>query len=103
MKIICGDYFWKNIQFVCERYNCVYEVESKEDWSIDFHISFPYKYDIPHYSVVCPNCGNIINLGYDQEDLQDTEAANTLCYYIPLLKQRSDWNDKFRIERKLRS
>lgn len=33
MKIVAGDYFGKNIQFVCRCYNCVYEVESKNDWN----------------------------------------------------------------------
>lgn len=31
MKIIAGNYFGKNIQFVCRSCNCVYEVESKDD------------------------------------------------------------------------
>lgn len=34
MKIIVSNYFDKNIQFAYRRCNCVYEVESKDDWNI---------------------------------------------------------------------
>lgn len=36
MKIIAGNYYGKNIQFVCKHCNCVYEVETKDDWTIDY-------------------------------------------------------------------
>lgn len=31
MKIIAGNYYGKNIQFVWKHCNCVYEVETKDD------------------------------------------------------------------------
>lgn len=103
MKIVYGNYYGRNIQFVCKRCNCVYEVENKKDWSINFKTCFPYSTDFPEYSVICPNCQYEEILGYDPEDIQGTEYANLYlsCYWLPLLKQREDWNERFRIEPKL--
>lgn len=90
--------FWKNIQFVCKICNCVYEVESREDFEVCFNTSYPYKHDFPYYSVICPNCKHEEHLGYDPKDLEGTDAANILCSWIPLLKERDDWNERFRVE-----
>lgn len=79
MKIVAGDYFGKNIQFVCRCCNCVYEVESKDDWNVQ-------------------NCGHEEYLGCDQDDLIGTESENLHCPWIPLLKKREDWNKRYRVE-----
>lgn len=100
MKIVAGDYFGKNIQFVCRYCNCVYEVESKDDWNVQ--MIFPnycsFKYKIPEYKVACPNCGHEEYLGCDQDDLIGTESENLYCPWIPLLKKRTDWNRRYRVE-----
>lgn len=100
MKIIAGNYFGKNIQFVCRSCNCVYEVESKDDWNI--RMVFPnycsFKYKVPEYEVACPNCGHREYLGFDQDDLIGTESENLYCPWIPLLKKREDWNKRYRVE-----
>ena len=38
MKIKSDGYFGKNIAFTCEHCNCVYEVESREDWEERFRV-----------------------------------------------------------------
>ena len=100
MNIVAGDYFGKNIQFVCRCCNCVYEVESKDDWNVQ--MIFPnycsFKYKVPEYGVTCPNCGHEEYLGCDQDDLIGTESENLHCPWIPLLKKRTDWNERYRVE-----
>lgn len=102
MKIIAGSYFGKNIQFVCENCSCIYEVESREDWTIhkfsQTYMSCFTEYRVPYYSVKCPNCGCCKDLGYDQDDLRDTDNENIYCYWIPKLKKRKDWNERYRVE-----
>lgn len=101
MKIVAGDYFGKNIQFVCRCCNCVYEVESKEDWKFQMvspYYSYIHKYEVPEYKVICPNCKHEEYLGFDPDDLEDTECENLICQWIPLLNNRKDWNERFRIE-----
>ncbi len=100
MKIIAGNYFGNNIQFVCRCCNCVYEVESKDDWKVQ--MIYPnycnFKYKIPEYNVICPNCGYSEYLGYDSDDLIGTESEYVYCFWIPLLKKRKDWNERYRVE-----
>ena len=100
MKIIAGNYFGQNIQFVCECCNCIYEIESKDDW--DIQMVYPnycgFKYKIPEYRVTCPNCGHSKYLGYDPIDLKNTEMENLHCVWIPLLKKRKDWNKRYRVK-----
>lgn len=98
MKIISKGYFGENIQFICECCNSVYEVESRDDWKIKMVYPSPHGYKVPNYSVICPNCGSNIHLGYDPDDLLGTYAENTICSWIPLLKERKDWNDRYRVE-----
>lgn len=99
MKIIAGSYFGENIQFVCEACNCIYEVESKKDWTIhQTYMSYSTKYSVPYYSVKCPNCGCCKDLGYDPDDLVGTEGENIYCYWILKLKGRKDWNERYRVE-----
>ena len=98
MKIIAGSYFGKNIQFVCRCCNCVYEVESKDDWNIRMESPYRFGYLIPTYNVMCPNCGHEEYLGCDPDDLKGTELENLHCPWIPLLKKREDWNKRYRVE-----
>lgn len=101
MKIIAGNYFGKNIQFVCKCCNCIYEVESKEDWSGQMtFLGFPYfdDYKAFDYEVKCPNCGHSEHLGFDPDDLKGTDVENTWSVWIPMLKKRKDWNERFRVE-----
>lgn len=99
MKIIAGNYYGKNIQFVCKRCNCVYEVESKDDWTIDYVYPdyWGNKMMVPNYSITCPNCGYNEHLGYDPEDLAGTNAENTFCPWIPLLSNRDDWKERYKV------
>lgn len=102
MKIIAGNYYGKNIQFVCKRCNCVYEVESKDDWAVNYvHSNFygdNFEMMVPEYSVVCSNCGYGENLGYDPEDLVGTNAENIFCPWIPLLSNRDDWKERYKVD-----
>ena len=59
------------------------------------YLSFDYK--VPEYNVKCPNCKYIECLGYDPDDLKNTEYEKLSCYWIPLLKKKEDWNDRYRI------
>lgn len=38
-----------------------------------------FKYKVPEYEVVCPNCGHREYLGCDQDDLIGTESENLHC------------------------
>lgn len=86
MKIVAGNYFGKNIQFVCRCCNCVYEVESKDDWNVQ--MIFPnycsFKYKVPEYGVTCPNCGHEEYLGGDDLDCKNIKffAFCNHLYYI---------------------
>lgn len=91
----------KNIQFVCKNCFSIYEVESWKDWTI--HMVAPSRmspdeYKVPEYIVTCPACGYKKFLGYDPDDLIGTESENTYCGMIPMLKQRDDWNDRYKVE-----
>ena len=57
-----------------------------------------FKYKVPEYEVACPNCGHREYLGCDQDDLIGTESENLHCPWIPLLKKRTDWNERYRVE-----
>lgn len=101
MKMVYGDCFGKNIQFVCERCQCVYEAESRKDWTIRYKRDIDFgKYEIPEYSVKCPNCGFERFLGYDSDDLKRTFYENTFCSWMPLLKERADWNERYKVGKK---
>ena len=97
MKIIAGNSFGKNIQFICKQCGCVYEVESKDDWNVQMN-KIDWTRTVPEYNVECPNCGYIQPLGYDPDDLQGTDYENTICFWIPMLKKRNDWDERFRIK-----
>lgn len=100
MKIIAGNSFGSNIEMICDKCNCIFCVESKEDWSI-LMVSPNYssmKYKVPEYNIKCPNCGYFKFLGYDPDELKGTDSENTYCFWIPLLKKRSDWKDRYKIE-----
>lgn len=88
MKIVAGNSFGENIQFVCERCNCIYEVESKDDWNVQTN-KVDWIRTVPEYSAKCPNCGYEKYLGYDPDDLKGTDYENTMCFWIPMLKKRS--------------
>lgn len=100
MKIIAGNYFAKNIQFVCECCNCVYEVESKEDWTINYVLSNNTDFHTyyPEYHVKCPNCGHDVFIGYDSDDCE--EFKNIMCPRMDFLKRRKDWKGRYKVEPK---
>ena len=56
------------------------------------------KYKVPEYNLVCPNCGHNEDLGFDSDDLKGTDNENLFCLWIPLLKKREDWNERYRVE-----
>ena len=95
MKIKSEGYFGKNIAFTCERCNCVYEVESREDWEIN-QISIP-TYGLlkqnPEYNVICPKCKYKKYLGY-----QTTDAPFMVSGIVDLLSEREDWEERFRVK-----
>ena len=97
MKIIAGNSFSKNIQFICKQCACVYEVESKDDWNVRMN-KVNWMKTVPEYNVECPNCGYIQPLGYDPDDLKGTDYENTICFWIPMLKKREDWVERFKIK-----
>lgn len=91
MKIIHDGLYGKNIQFTCKCCGCVYEVESRDDWKINFvhpNRAGDLKLLVPDYSATCPNCKFEENLLFDPEDLVNTEAVGTVCTIIPLLKTK---------------
>ena len=95
MKIKSGGYFGKNIAFTCDRCNCVYEVESKEDWEI-CQVFPPTEYGfkkIPEYNVICPKCNYKKYLGY-----QTTDAPFMVSGIVDLLSEREDWEERFRVK-----
>ena len=94
MKIKSDGYFEKNVAFTCERCNCVYEVESREDWTIN-QITVQEIYGfrkIPEYNVVCLRCNCKKYLGY-----QTTDAPFMVSGIIDLLSEREDWEERFRV------
>lgn len=95
MKIISEGYFGKNIQFTYERCDRVYEVESREDWTIN-RISVPVEYGfkkISEYNVICQKCKCEKHL-----DFQTTDAPFMVSGIIDLLSEREDWEERFRVK-----
>lgn len=94
MKVKSEGYFGKNIAFTCERCNCVYEVESREDWEINQTLiltEYGFK-KIPEYNVICPKCKRKKYLGFDPSD-----APYMASYIADLLSEREDWGERFRV------
>jgi hypothetical protein len=100
MKIIAGNSFGSNIEMICDKCNCIFCVESKEDWSIRMVSPnfYSMNYKVPEYSIECPNCGYIKFLGFDPVDLIGTESESLSCFWIPLFSRRSDWKDRYKVE-----
>lgn len=100
MKIIAGNSFGSNIEMICDLCRCVYQIESKGDWTIRIvnpnFASFDYK--VPEYSIKCPNCGYTKFLGYDSDDLKGTDSENLSFSWISQFKKRSDWKKRYKVE-----
>ena len=95
MKIKSKGYFGKNIAFTCECCNCVYEVESRDDWKIN-RISIPVEYgfkQIPEYNIICPKCKRERRLGFQTIDIPF--VVNGI---VDLLSEREDWEERFRVK-----
>lgn len=101
MKIIYDGCYGKNIQFTCKRCGCVYEIESRDDWTINFvhpNRTRNLRLLVPEYNVICPKCKYEEHLSFDPDDLVGTEAEKTFCGMVSLLNKREDWKKRFKIE-----
>lgn len=102
MKIISAGPKDKNMRMQCECCQCVFELESREDFKIDWFYA-PHKeregYDystlVPEYIVVCPVCGHEICLGFDKRDVGNS-------YFSPansrVAMNRPDWEERYKIK-----
>ena len=100
MKIISGNLKGENIQFNCHCCNCVYEIESRDDFDIRWIYKpvgdgFDYDIEIPEYSVICPICGRDIYVGLDEADYDGRFLRN--CYNETIMS-RTDWKSRYKVE-----
>lgn len=104
MKIIAGNSFGTNIEMVCDVCRCIYQVESREDWSIQMvRPTFSaINCKIPEYSIKCPNCGYTKFLGFDSDDLKKINSENfnlnLSSLWVSLFKKRSDWEERYKVK-----
>lgn len=101
VKIIAGDLRGKNIQIHCECCSCVYELESREDFTISWiykPIGDHYDYNtmIPQYSMTCPNCGHNVYVGLDNSDYEGGHFLKN-CYN-DIIMNRPDWRTRYKTE-----
>lgn len=101
IKIISGNLKDKNIQIHCECCNCVYELETKDDFRINwmykpFKDRYDYKTMMPEYSVVCPNCGHNVYIGLDKNDCGDVNFMPN-CFNS-IIMNRPDWKSRYKTE-----
>ena len=99
MKIISSATM-NNIRITCRCCDCVYEIESKDDFNI-LYVYKPtengfvdYSVKIPEYFVACPDCGAEAYIGLDPHDTEYT-IPNAICYAIT---NRSDWKERYSVE-----
>lgn len=100
IKIISGNLKKKNIQINCQCCNCVYEIESRKDFTIHWVIkpyydTYDYNTEIPEYSVVCPVCGYSIHIGLDEEDYEGVNIMRN-CFN-EVIMSRPDWKSRYKI------
>ena len=101
IKIIAGDLKEKNIQMRCECCNCVYELETRNDFKIHWVYKpvkewCDYKTMIPEYSIVCPNCGYEVYIGLDENDCEDANISQN-CFNR-IIMDRPDWKSRYKTE-----
>ena len=87
IKIIAEDLKDKNIRMHCDCCNCVYELETRDDFKIHWVYKpvkewYDHKTMIPEYSIICPNCGYEVNI----EDGLIKVVLHEIINEVPLLK-----------------
>jgi hypothetical protein len=107
MKILASGLNGKDINYCCEHCGCVLSLESKEDFYIAWvdkpygtHFWEVYKdTQIPVYNIMCPECGNIVNIGGDPMDL-DENLRNQLCLnnIAEIIFNREDWKERYKTD-----
>lgn len=101
IKIISGNLKDKNIQMCCKCCNCVYELETRDDFKINWvykPIGDRYDHDtmIPEYLIVCPNCGYEAYVGLDKNDYEATNILSN-CFNS-IIMSRPDWENRYKIK-----
>lgn len=101
IKIISGNLKDKNIQMQCRCCNCVYELESRDDFKINWIYKpvgdwYDYKTMVPEYSVVCPNCGHNVYVGLDENDYEGVNILQN-CFNR-IIMGRPDWKSRYKTE-----
>ena len=105
MKIISGNLKGENIQFNCNCCNCTYELESREDFKINwivrpYYDTCDHNIEIPEYSVSCPVCSHNIFIGLDEEDYEGAGILRN-CYN-EIIMSRPDWKSRYKTEPRMR-
>lgn len=102
IKIISGNLLnEKNIQINCPCCNCTYEIESRDDFRINWILKpvgewYDTNIEIPEYSVVCPVCGRDIFIGLDKEDYDGVGILRN-CFN-EVIMSRPDWKSRYKVE-----
>lgn len=101
MKIISGNLKGENIQINCKCCHCTYEIESREDFSIQWVLKpvkdwYDTNIEIPAYSVICPQCGVDIFIGLDKEDHEGVGILRN--FFNEIIMSRPDWKSRYKVE-----
>ena len=103
MKIISAGLKDKNIRMQCECCQCVFELESREDFKTKWFYGPPNEYSgvidnsvlFPEYIVACPICGHETTFAFDERDV-GKGYFSTVCGRLAM--SRSDWEERYKIK-----
>ena len=109
MKILVMGLKDKDINFTCECCYANFNLESKDDFCInwrykpiDRHGICDYNIKIPVYSIKCPVCGHETYVGLDPIDCgEDFSIWLTQSVYADIIFNRKDWKERYKTEVKI--
>ena len=109
MKILSGNLKDKDINISCKCCNANFNLESKDDFNINW-IYKPvnrdgvrdYNIKIPEYSIKCPVCGYKTYIGLDYRDCgEDFNKVFIQSVYTDIIFNRNDWEERYKTEVKI--
>lgn len=106
MKILFGNLKDKNINISCKYCNANFNLESKDDFYINWvykpinrYGTCDYNIKIPEYSIKCPVCGYETYVGIDPIDCgEDFNRGMIRGAYADVIFNRKDWKERYKTE-----